>query len=75
MSRRINPEWYEEWKDMPEFIQEDKESIKAVMVHFETIQDMQEFSKLVGKNITMQTKGFFFPVKKKQEKKVYVDES
>lgn len=75
MVKRINPEWYKEWKDMPEFIQEDKESIKFVMVHFETEEDMQAFSDLVGRKITMKTKGFFFPVNNSKIKKVYVDES
>lgn len=74
MPRRINPEWYEEWKDMPEFIQENKEPIKSVVIHFETIEDMKKFSELIGKNITMQTKGFFFPIRKRK-RKIYVDES
>jgi hypothetical protein len=71
MNKHLN----DEWKDMPEFVQENKESIKGVMVHFETLEDMEAFSKLVGKSITMKTKGFFYPVKERQAEKVYVDES
>jgi len=67
--------WKEEWQDMPEFIQEDKESIKCVSVHFETLEDMEAFSKLIGRTITMKTKGIFFPVKEKEQKQVYVNES
>ena len=66
--------WKEEWQDMPEFVQENKESIKGVMVHFETPEDMDEFSKLVGRKVTMKTKGFFFPVKADQKPMVYIDE-
>jgi hypothetical protein len=66
---------WKEWKDMPEFDQPSKASIKGVMVHFETLEDMALFSKLIGAPITMKTKGIFFPVKKNKEKKVYVDES
>lgn len=65
----------EMWVGMPEFIQEDKESFASVVVHFESFDDMDLFSKLVGKNITKKTKGIFFPVKNKKEKMVYVDES
>jgi len=64
-----------EWKDMPEFIQDDRESIKAVVIHFESVDDMKAFSKLIGRNITMKTRGFFFPVIEKKVKKVYIDES
>jgi hypothetical protein len=71
----IEIHWEQEWLDMPEYIQEDKGSIKGVMVHFETLEDMEEFSKLIGKEITMKTKGIFFPVKKVETKKVYIDES
>jgi hypothetical protein len=66
---------WDEWKDMPEFVQDDRESIKSVVVHFETLDDLKLFSELVGKNITMKTKGFFFPVKEGSVKKVYIDES
>jgi uncharacterized protein YjgD (DUF1641 family) len=68
-------EIWDEWKDMPEFVQEDKESIKSVIVHFETLDDMKLFSELIGKNITMNTKGFFFPINKDGIKRFYVDES
>ncbi len=62
----------EEWQDMPEFEQGSTASIKGVMIHFETKEDMDAFSKLIGRTITMKTKGVFFPVKKKV-KKLYSD--
>lgn len=75
MARRIDNSWIEEWKDMPEFIQEDKKPIKTIKVHFETEEDMENFSRLVGKKITEKTKGFIFPVKKKDVKRYCDDES
>ena len=63
------------WVGMPEFVQEDKESFASVVVHFESVDDMDLFSKMIGKNITKKTKGIFFPVKIKKDKEVYVDES
>jgi len=68
-------EIFNEWQDMPEFVQEDKESIKGVMVHFESLEDMDAFSKLIGRKITMKTKGIFFPVKTDKILREYVDES
>ena len=62
---QIEPEsWKKEWRGMPEFIQGSKASIKGVVVHFENLKDLKDFSTLVGRNVTMHTKGFFFPVKK-----------
>jgi len=67
-------DWKKEWIDMPEFVQGNQESIKGVTVHFETLEDMEEFSRLIGITVTMKTKGIFFP-KKTIEKTVYIDES
>lgn len=66
--------WQKEWVDMPEFIQEDKESIASVVVHFESEEDMKLFSELIGVTITKKTKGIFYPPKKAEKRKVYVDE-
>jgi hypothetical protein len=66
--------WEDEWQDMPEFIQHDMQSIHSVAVHFLTVEDMLEFSKLVGNNITFKTKGIFYPPTGSSVKKVYVDE-
>ena len=68
-------DWKEEWKDMPEFIQESKASIASVVVHFETLEDMDAFSKLIGRTITKKTKGIFYPLKEAKIKKIYTDES
>ena len=66
--------WRCEWKQMPEFEIENKEAIKSILVSFETKEDMESFSNLTGINISMETRGIFFPfVEKKQME--YVDES
>ena len=71
----MNAEWEEHWQGMPEFIQEDKESVAHVVVHFETMQDMQDFATLTGLIITDKTKGVFFPAREPGLRKVWVDES
>ena len=67
-------DWEKEWDGMPEFVQDSKESIASVVIHFETEEDMDAFSKLIGRKITKKTKGVFFPVKEKEATPVYVDE-
>jgi hypothetical protein len=69
-----NFDWKKEWKGMPEFVQENLQEIHSITVHFVTIEDMNKFSELVGKNITFTTKSMLYPVTK-TEKKVWVDES
>jgi len=54
------------WFDMPEFIQENKEAFKRVTINFENKEDIEAFNKLTGLNITMKTKGIFFPIKKEK---------
>lgn len=50
-----------EWKDMPEFIQEDLQPYKSVIVHFENKADLDSFSKLIEQKITYKTKSIWFP--------------
>jgi hypothetical protein len=53
--------WDEAWQGMPEFVQEDLTSIKSVLVHFETREDMDAFAVLVGQRLTMDTRSIWFP--------------
>jgi len=69
-----NYDWQKEWQGMPEFVQENLQEIHSITIHFVTIEDMNKFSELVGKNITFTTKSMLYPVTK-TEKKVWVDES
>ena len=62
-----------EWEDMPEYIQDNMEGVKSITVRFESIEDMNKFSELIGINITMQTKGVYWP-KKESKKLIYIDE-
>ena len=55
-------EWWEEhWKQMPEFVQKDLEPWAIVCVYFESREDMESFSKLVGQNINLSTKSIWYP--------------
>ena len=64
--------WQEEWKNMPEFVQEDLTSFKKVIVHFRNQQDFEKFEKLIGQ--TLKKNGMcistWYP---KMEKRRYAD--
>lgn len=76
MSDLFNDEfdYDKEWEGMPEFIAEDLKAIASVTINFLTVEDMNAFSKLIGRRITFQTKSILFPVIE-PVKKVYIDES
>lgn len=57
----------EEWKDMPEFEQEDKMAYRTIKVHFNDDQAVDEFAKLVFQKITDKTKYIWFPQQEKEE--------
>ena len=67
----------EEWKDMPEFIQDDLTSERKLIVHFRNNSDLIEFSKLIGQRITQKQKSIWFPEMKHRitSDKLYIDES
>lgn len=68
---------HKEWKDMPEFVKENLEPWKTLMIHFENRNDMEEFAKLINQKITFETKSLWYPKKEKMsflDKIRYADE-
>tara|TARA_R100001480_G_scaffold154392_2_gene159506 strand:+ start:382 stop:660 length:279 start_codon:yes stop_codon:yes gene_type:complete len=63
----LKNDWEKEWKNMPEFIQENKIPIKQITVNFRKETDLKEFSKLIGQNITPLTKSISFPLYEKEK--------
>ena len=53
--------WEDEWKGMPEFVQEDLSPLKTIYVHFANREDIKAFSELVNQKISMSTKWIWFP--------------
>ena len=58
-------DWRDHWKNMPEFEPKPYKAIATVKIHFETIEGMELFGELIGRRITHESKGIFFPVKKR----------
>lgn len=54
---------FDEWKDMPEFVQEKQEPFCKLTIRFETEKDLEDFSKLIGQKLTKKTKSIWFPFK------------
>jgi hypothetical protein len=55
------PDWKNEWKDMPEFVQEDLTSYRKIVVHFRNDEDVKKFAELIGQKITQKKPSLWFP--------------
>ena len=53
--------WEETWIGMPEFVNEDQTSVKAIKVHFETWDDLRDFAEIVDQKIGDRTKSIWYP--------------
>jgi len=67
---------YDEWKNMPEFVQDKQEPFAKIIVRFDSQEDLDEFSKLIGQKLTPKTKSIWHPqlVRGINSAKRYVDE-
>lgn len=64
-------DWKKEWKDMPEFVQINKEPFQKIVISFETYNDVLKFAELLGCSVTKKTKSIWFPLKNKEKPKEY----
>ena len=53
--------WAEEWKGMPEFVQEDATAHQQIIISFLTKEDVDSFAKLIDQKITYKTNSLWFP--------------
>lgn len=52
---------FEEWKDMPEFIQEKQEPYQTIIVRFRCEDDVKNFSDRIGQQLTSKSKSIWYP--------------
>jgi hypothetical protein len=73
--KEVTFDWKQEWKDMPEFIQEKKDAYAKIVVRFDNEEDLQEFANLIGQKLTNKTKSIWHPFKSHwgKTKKVWKD--
>jgi hypothetical protein len=70
--------WRKEWKDMPEYINDDLQHDLSIILNFQKPEDMVAFGKLIGQNITPRTKFAWYPkapLGESYKDKYYTDES
>ena len=67
----------EEWKGMPEFVQEGQIPYSQIVFRFASKQDLQAFSRLIGQKLTKHTKSAWHPslVRGRNANKRWIDES
>jgi len=53
--------WKDEWKGMPDFVQNDLEPFKTLIVHFESRENVEKFAAVIGQTITMSTRSLWYP--------------
>jgi len=53
----------DEWKGMPEFVQEKEEPYQKIIIRFGSKEDVDEFARLIAQKITHKTKSIWFPFK------------
>lgn len=53
--------WEDEWQDMPEFVQQNAQPCQSVLVHFGTVEERNDFAKLLNQTITDKTKYIWYP--------------
>jgi hypothetical protein len=68
---------FDEWKHMPEFIQEKQEPYAKIIIRFETKEHLEEFAKLINQKLTQKTKSIWHPELQRgtNSAKRYVNES
>ena len=68
---------FDEWKNMPEFVQEKQEPYAKLIVRFATQEYLEEFAKLIRQKLTQKTKSIWHPELEKgiNSARRYIDES
>lgn len=51
----------DEWLEMPEFVQNNKQPFAKIIFRFSSEQDLLEFSNLIGQKLTAKTKSAWYP--------------
>jgi hypothetical protein len=52
---------FDEWKDMPEFVQDSQKPFSQIIVRFRCQEDLDEFARLIDQKLTVKTKSIWHP--------------
>lgn len=61
MEEKFDP--MQEWRGMPEFVQDKKKPYACINVRFDSEEALQEFAQLIGQKLTAKTKSIWHPFK------------
>ena len=61
----LDPKKY--WKGMPEYVAENLEPKKQLLINFRSEEDMLAFAEVLGQKLTPKTKSVWFPPKERDE--------
>ena len=69
--------WQNEWKGMPEFVQEKQKPFSTIIIRCETEEDLKDLERILGQPLTKKTKSIWHPQLKRGlfTDLKYVDES
>lgn len=67
----IKEDWEKEWIDMPEFIQEDTNAYRQIIISFKDKESVKEFAKLIKQNIGPKTKSLWIPVDDREKPSLF----
>lgn len=66
----FNSTWAE-WEGMPEYIQHDLRPVASILVHFRSLDDLNDFARTIGQSITWPTtRGIWYP---KVQMRTFID--
>lgn len=71
----LENEWQKEWKDMPEFVADNKKPCQQIIVLFKSYDDVREFATKLGIHVTPKTNSTWFPPKAWDTGTVYVNKN
>jgi hypothetical protein len=73
----LDESFRDEWKNMPEYVQEDLTPYRVINVRFRNAEDVALFEKLMKQKITEKQKTIWFPFAEPRRASLfrYVDES
>ena len=54
-----------DWENMPEFVNEKNDAYRKIIISFDKEEDVQDFARVLGQNITDKTKSLWWPAKRK----------
>jgi type III secretory pathway component EscR len=74
---KLDESFRDEWKNMPEYVQEDLTPYRVINVRFRNEEDVALFEKLMEQKITEKQKTLWFPYAEPRRASLYryVDES